>query len=57
MSENVFQVGDEIKFAGGRGEIIDKENRRGQETVKILTSTGDLRKIPTKLPYLTIENH
>lgn len=57
MSENAFQIGDEIKFAGGRGEIIDKENRRGQKMVKILTSTGDLRRFPTKLPYLTIENH
>ncbi|MDL0135827.1 helicase-related protein [Halobacterium salinarum] len=48
-----FEVGDHIKFAGGRGEITKIEERpNGGHLLHVYTSEGQLRKLPSGLPHI-----
>lgn len=46
-----FEVGDYVKFAGGRGEITKVEERpNGGHFLRVYTSEGELRKHPAAFP-------
>jgi len=48
-----FEVGDHVKFAGGRGEITKIEERpNGGHLLHVYTSEGQLRKLPSGLPHI-----
>ena len=48
-----FEVGDHVKFAGGRGEITKIEERpNGGHLFHVYTSEGQLRKLPSGLPHI-----
>lgn len=48
-----FEVGDHVKFAGGRGEITKIEDRpNGGQLLHIYTTEGKLRKLPSGLPHI-----
>ncbi len=48
-----FEVGDHVKFAGGRGEITKIEERpNGSHLLHVYTSEGQLRKLPSGLPHI-----
>ena len=48
-----FEVGDYVKFAGGRGEITKIEERSNDgHLLHVYTSEGQLRKLPSGLPHI-----
>ena len=48
-----FEVGDYVKFAGGRGELTKIEERpNGGHLLHVYTSEGQLRKLPSGLPHI-----
>ena len=48
-----FDIGEQIKFAGGRGEITKIEERpNGSHLLHVYTSEGQLRKLPSGLPHI-----
>ena len=48
-----FEVGDHVKFAGGRGEVTKIEDRpNGGHLLHVYTSEGQLRKLPSGLPHI-----
>jgi len=48
-----FEVGDQVKFAGGRGEITKIEERPNEgHLLHVYTSEGRLRKLPSGLPHI-----
>ena len=48
-----FEIGDRVKFAGGRGEITKIEDRpNGSHLLHVYTTEGRLRKLPSGLPHI-----
>ena len=48
-----LEVGDHVKFAGGRGEITKIEERpNGGHLLHVYTSEGQPRKLPSRLPHI-----
>jgi SNF2 family DNA or RNA helicase len=48
-----FEVGDRVKFAGGKGEITKIEDRpNGGRLLHVYTTEGELRKLPSGLPHI-----
>jgi SNF2 family DNA or RNA helicase len=48
-----FEVGDQVKFAGGKGEIAKVEERpNGGHLLHVYTTEGERRPFPSTLPHL-----
>ena len=48
-----YEVGDQVTFAGGRGEISKIEQRpNGSHLLHVYTSEGELQKLPSGLPRI-----
>ena len=48
-----YEVGDRVKFAGGRGEVSKIEERpNGSHLLHVYTSEGKLQKLPSGLPHI-----
>jgi len=48
-----LEVGDHVKFAGGRGEITKIEDRPNDgHLLHVYTTEGQLRKLPSDLPHI-----
>ncbi len=48
-----FDVGDQVTFAGGRGEISKIEERpNGSHLLHVYTTEGELQKLPSGLPHI-----
>ncbi len=48
-----FEIGDQITFAGGKGEITKIEDRLNENhLLHVYTADGQLRKFPSGLPHL-----
>lgn len=48
-----FEVGDHVKFVGGRGEITKIEERpNGGHLLHVYTSERQLHKLPSGLPHI-----
>ncbi|OUJ18305.1 Superfamily II DNA/RNA helicase SNF2 family [Methanonatronarchaeum thermophilum] len=49
----VLNVGDRVKFAGGKGEVTKIEERpNGNHLLHVYTDEGQLRKLPSGLPHI-----
>jgi len=48
-----FEVGDHVRFAGGRGEVTKIEERpNGGHLLHVHTPEGQLRKLPSGLSHI-----
>ena len=48
-----FEVGENVQFAGGRGEITKIEERpNGSHLLHVYTTEGELRRLPSGLPHI-----
>ena len=48
-----YEVGDQVTFAGGRGEISKIEERpNGSHLLHVYTTEGELQKLPSGLPHI-----
>lgn len=52
MSQTEFEVGDEVRFCPDKGEVVDVKNSADYQLLKILTTSGYAKLIPTNIPHL-----
>lgn len=53
MPEHNLEIGSDVAFFGGRGQVVDLNSGDQKDIAKILTSSGELRLIPTNIESLS----
>lgn len=56
MSECKFNIGNKVRFHGGKGKIIDIDRHDQADLLKVFTASGELRLLPDNVNLSRINN-